>query len=187
MVDGPPFNFKYQSSVSPQDIYFSLRIIIFFSLRINRTSTSYVIATGVRLALPLKNTAKWTKHVSQLFLDTGHRVPGRVAGLGPSGDENAAASPRRPASCPGEVLRPGPGCWAGRGRAQGRAGAGRCWHRKEVEWRTGLQRAWSWVCSPLQTEEDEGSDDWQSVTKSAPAQPQGWHRVEERDSLSGRS
>ena len=90
----------------------------------------------------------------------------------------------RPASCPGEVLRLGPGCWTGGGRAQGRARAGRCWHRK-VECRTGPQRAWSWVCSPLQTEEDEGSDGWQSVTRSAPAQPKGWHSVEERQSLNG--
>lgn len=39
--------------------------------------------------------------------DTGHRVPGRVTGLGPSGDENAAASPREASLLPRAGAAPG--------------------------------------------------------------------------------
>ena len=45
--------------------------------------------------------------MSQLFLNTGHRVPGRVAGLGPSGDENAAASPGEASLLPRGGVVPG--------------------------------------------------------------------------------
>ena len=50
---------------------------------------------------------KMNKSCESAVSDTGHRVPGRVAGLGPSGDENAAASPREASLLPRGGASPG--------------------------------------------------------------------------------